>query len=418
MRGVKVLWNWTDVVALRIVMVMCAVICAIVFCGAKYCITIYGADYGSETKNTRDYYATSKTKMEAYDGYDYSDIEDSINKVEDFELEQSFEGLVKEIVNGESGLENSNNGILDNFFQELLDAIFGVVVANKNAVLQIVLLAVLSAAINSFLPSLNKGQVSEYAHMIIEIVLITILAASFFSACNECVKVIETCVDIYKAIIPVFFSAVMVTTGNATVAAYYEVVLMMMTVVNSFYKNVFVGLVKMYFLLIVCDLVTGKEQFSKLCELFESVVKLGCKTTIAIFAGLGGLKGMINPMNDVLKKNVVMKGLKLVPVVGSTVDTVSGTIVGAGTIIKNGIGLAGIIVLISVCMIPVIKLVSISVLFKVTAAVIEPIAGKKVVKVVNGTSVAVGLLTLINIVVLTLFILMLAIMCVATNVGV
>ncbi len=418
MRGVKMLLNMKYIVFLRKVIAVFAVLCAIAFWGTKYCITIYGADYESETKNVVDYYATSKTKMEQYDEYDYSDIENSINRVEDYEMEQSFEELVEEIVSGDSGLENGNNGILDNFFQELLDAIFGVVVANKNAVLQIVLLAVLSAAINSFLPSLNKGQVSEYAHMIIEIVLITILAASFFSACNECVKVIENCVDIYKAIIPVFFSAVMVTTGNATVAAYYEVVLMMMTVVNSFYKNVFVGLVKMYFLLIVCDLVIGKEQFSKMCELLESVVKLGCKTTIAIFAGLGGLKGMINPMNDVLKKNVVMKGLKLVPVVGSTVDTVSGTIVGAGTIIKNGIGLAGIIVLISVCMIPVIKLVSISVLFKVTAAVIEPIAGKKVVKVVNGTSVAVGLLTLINIVVLTLFILMLAIMCVATNVGV
>ncbi|MBQ4284795.1 MAG: stage III sporulation protein AE, partial [Lachnospira sp.] len=270
---------------------------------------------------------------------------------------------------------------------------------------------------SSFLPDLNKGQVFQYAHMVIEIILITILAASFFSACNECIKVISVCVDIYRAIIPVFFSAVLVTTGNATVAAYYEVVLMMITVVNTFYKNVFVGIVKMYFLLIICDMVTGKEQFSKMCELFQSFVKLGCKTTIAIFAGIGGLKGMINPMSDSLKKNVVIKGLKLVPVIGSTVDSVSGTLVGAGAIIKNGIGLAGIIVLVTVCMIPVLKLVVISLLYKITAAVIEPIAGKKLVKVVNSTGVAIGMLCLIDIVVLTLFVLMLAIICIATNIG-
>ena len=356
-------------------------------------------------------------EIKATEEYDYSGIEKTMNGIEGYEPEESFEELVNRIINGDSGEEAGTGNIIENFIDALADSMFSVVLANKDAILQIIILAIISATISSFLPDLNKGQVFQYAHMVIEIILITILAASFFSACNECIKVISVCVDIYRAIIPVFFSAVLVTTGNATVAAYYEVVLMMITVVNTFYKNVFVGIVKMYFLLIICDMVTGKEQFSKMCELFQSFVKLGCKTTIAIFAGIGGLKGMINPMSDSLKKNVVIKGLKLVPVIGSTVDSVSGTLVGAGAIIKNGIGLAGIIVLVTVCMIPVLKLVVISLLYKITAAVIEPIAGKKLVKVVNSTGVAIGMLCLIDIVVLTLFVLMLAIICIATNIG-
>ncbi len=360
---------------------------------------------------------TDTLKDETYENvyeipeFDYGEIDKVMENADNVSFDKDFGELVDSII-------NSDSGMADNFFSELKNALFGVIIANKNAVLWIIVLAVFSALINSFLPQLDKGQVSLYANMVIEIIMITILSASFFSACNECVYVISTCIDIYKAVIPVFFSAVFVTTGNVTVAAYYEVVLMMMTVVNTFFKNVFVNLVKVQFLLVICDLVTGKEQFSKMCELLQSIVKVGCKTTIAIFAGIGGLKGIINPTNDVLKKNVLLKGLKLVPVVGGSVDAVSGTFFGAVSIIKNGIGLAAIIVLVTVCMIPVVKLCMITLLFKVTAAVIEPVASKNIVKAVNSTSIAIGLLTLINVMVVTLFILMTAIICVATNVGV
>lgn len=374
------------------------VLVIVLLCGCLWClcpVTVYGAS----------------------DDYDYSGVEQAIRDAKEFSSDYSFEELVDEII-GTDDTKAVDSDSVDRFFKELSDSLWGVIVANKNAVLQIIILAVFSAAINAFLPALNKGQVSEYTHMVIDILLITILSAAFFSCCNECVEVIQDCVDIYKAIIPVFFSAVFVTTGNATVAAYYEVILMVITVVNSFYKNVLVGIVKMYFLLVICDLVTGKEQFTKMCELFMNIVKTGSKITIGIFAGIGGLKGLINPMNDVLKKNVLLKGLKLVPVVGSSIDTVSGTVLGAGVIIKNGIGMAAIIVIISLCMIPVLKLSVVSLLFKVTAAVIEPVAGKNLVKAVNGTSSAIGLLALINIVVVTLFVLMVAIICVATNVGV
>lgn len=348
--------------------------------------------------------------------YDYGEIDKVIDDVEGFEPGYSFEKLVQEIT-GQTE-KSIDNGLLNNFLNKLLETLFGVIVTNKNALLKIIILAVFSATINAFMPLMNKGQVSEYAGMVVEILLITILAASFFSCCDECAGLINGCIDLYKAIIPVFFSAVLITTGNTTVAAYYEVILMVMTVVNAFYKNVFVGLVKMYFLLIICDMVTAKEQFSKMCELFESVIKIGGKATIAIFVGMGSLKGLINPMADVYKKNVVIKGLKLVPGIGGTVDAVSDTLMSASLIIKNGIGLAAIIVIISVCFVPILKLLAVSVMYKVTAAVIEPVAHKNIVKVVNGTGTAIGLLVVINMVVITLFVLMLAIMCVATNVGV
>lgn len=339
--------------------------------------------------------------------YDYSDIDDAIDSIDEADIEQSFGKLVESIVS-----EGDYDG---NIVGRIGDILFGVLRNNRSAIVQIILLTVLSGAVGTLIPDISGGQVSLYAHMIIEVSMITILSAAFYSACKECQGTIDNCITIYKAVIPVFFSAVAVTTGNVTTAAYYEVILMVITVINSFCKNVFVGLIKAYMLLNIADAVMGKEQFSKMSELVYGTVKTGCKIMIALFTGIGGIKGLIAPTTDALKKNVVMKGLKLMPVVGSSVDAVSGTVVGAAVVIKNAIGTAAIVVLITVCSFPVLKLVLISVLYKFVAAITEPVADKRLIKLINALSTAVGMLALIDVVVMSLFILMTAIVCVSTN---
>lgn len=344
--------------------------------------------------------------------YDFSDADKAYEELvngNDNLTEQSFGELVEQIIGG----DYSSKGIVQTIWQVL----FGVLANNKKALVQIVILAVLSALINSFLPVINSGQVSDMAQMIIKIVLVTILMASFTGACNVCVNTLNNCITMYEAIVPVFFTIVVATSGSITGAAYYEVILIMITIINSIFKNVLVNLARIYILFSIADMITGKEQFSKMCELLEGIIKWSCKITMTVFSGIGCIKGLINPISDAYKKNMLYKSLKLVPVVGGSMEAVSQTIVGAGTVIKNGVGVAAIIALVAVCAVPVIKLTVLTVLYKVTAACIEPVADKNFVKVVSSAGSAIGLLTIITVMTVAMFILMTAIICIATNVN-
>lgn len=342
--------------------------------------------------------------------YDFDAIDEQLKEAAeslDSAYIEDFEQLVTDIISG----ENNAGGIGD----KLLEVFVGIFTDNRKAVMQIILLAVLSAAVNSFTPLFNKDQISDIAKMIIEISLISILIASFYTACTLCVDTLESCIGMYKAIVPVFFMAVTVASGSITTGAYYEVILIMISFITSILKNVLIKLIKIYMFFVMADSVTGKERFSRIRELIPTAIKWACKLAIVIFTGIGGIKGLINPMTDAVKKNVIYKSLKLLPGIGTTVETVSETVWGAGIIIKNGIGVAAVIVLIAVCIIPIGKLFALTMLFKITAAAIEPIADKKLVKAVNGTSIAISSLTVITMVTLSLFILMVAIICISTN---
>lgn len=343
--------------------------------------------------------------------YDFSDVDRSIKENEAQDYIGSFKELVLKLVNGES---SGDKGI----FRDVADIFINSFTAHKDVVINIIILAVLSAFISSFAPVLNKGMINDTAHMIIEIMLITLLMASFYSAVITSTDTIQGFIDIYKSLIPAFFSAVTFASGSITSAAYYEVVLIAITFVNDILKNVILRMVKVYLLLGFADLLMKKSPFSQAMELILTVIKWGCKLSLVAFSGVAGLKGMINPISDEAKKSVIYKTLKIIPGIGNGVDTVSSTVAGAGAVIKNAVGVAAIIVIMAVCCMPVMKLVSLTVIFKVTAAAIEPVADKRIVKAVGNVSTAIGLLCIITLTAMSLFLLMTAIICICTNYGV
>lgn len=340
--------------------------------------------------------------------YNFDQINNEIKEESDFNI--SFQDVVTTII-GDGNTQSSKNGFIRALNFVVLDSIK----SNRTAVIQIIMLSVLSALISCFGPDFNKGQVNDTAQMVISITLITILIASFYAATKICSDAVNTCISIYKAVIPVFFSAVTFASGSVTSAVYYELVLIMITVVNLVFGTILISLNKIYVLFTMADSVTGEERFTKAAEFIPSIIKWTCRTVIIIFTGLGGIKGMISPMTDSMKKNLLYKSLQMIPGIGGAVETVSQTVIGAGTIVKNGIGTAAIVVLVAICLVPIIKLVILTCLFKVTAAAIEPVTDKRIVNAVNSISVAIGSLAVIVLVALSLFVLMAGIICISTN---
>mgnify|MGYP002909046073 FL=1 len=58
-------------------------------------------------------------------------------------------------------------------------------------------------------------------------------------------------------------------------------------------------------------------------------------------------------------------------------------VVGGGIILKNAIGLVGVIVVIGICIIPIIKLSILTISYKLLATVSQPIADTKIVSLLD-----------------------------------
>ena len=372
--------------------------------------------HGADT-SSKDSEESSSTDTELQvDGmlseYDFSDIDKTAGQ---YGYSGSFEDILKQIIGEGMGAAGTGSGWTGKMMNILDKTILISLRGNKLAVVQIILLSVLSAAVRCFGATSKNSQVSDVTQMIISISLMGILLAAFVSASAICADAINMCINMYKSIIPVFFSLVMLVSGSTTAAVYYEVVLILITAVNMLFGNVLLVVDKIYLLFAMADNAAGEELFSKAVEFIPSIIKWSCKGTLIFFTGLGGIKSMIAPLSDSVKKNIFYKAMEIVPGIGNSVEAVSQTVLGAGSIIKNGIGTAAVIILLVVNMIPVLKLAVLACLFKVTAVVLEPVTDKRIIRLVNSASIAIGLLTQMLLTVLSLFVLMVAIICMTTG---
>ena len=112
-----------------------------------------------------------------------------------------------------------------------------------------------------------------------------------------------------------------------------------------------------------------------------------------VFSGVIAVRGAISPIAD----GVGMRTAKfltktLVPVVGGMFADAVEVVAGGSLLIKNAVGVFGLGVVFFMVAVPVLKLWAVVLIYKVVAAVIQPIVDRQVVEAISGLE---GSLTLV-----------------------
>ena len=72
-----------------------------------------------------------------------------------------------------------------------------------------------------------------------------------------------------------------------------------------------------------------------------------------------------------------------IPVVGKVLGDSVETVLGSLNILKNGLGIIGVIVIVTICLIPIVKIAVLMGMYYLVSAIIEPICDSKIVKCIN-----------------------------------
>lgn len=75
-----------------------------------------------------------------------------------------------------------------------------------------------------------------------------------------------------------------------------------------------------------------------------------------------------------------------IPVVGKILGDTIDTVMGCSSILKNAVGVVGVIIIIGICIIPIIKLTILTITYYIATAVCEPIADSKIISLLGQVS--------------------------------
>lgn len=284
-----------------------------------------------------------------------------------------FGEVVMEILNGET--KSSANLLIrlleDSFFYEIKNG--------KEGLIHILLIALIAAVFTNFSGVLKNGQICSVGFYVLYMLLITIAFRSFQMVLDVATVGIEKLILFMRALGPVYFLSVAFASGSSTSVGFYQLVLFLIYLVELLVLNFLLPLLHIYLVVKVFNYLSTEDYLSKLAELIEYLVSWMTKTLLAAVIGLNVIQGLITPAVDSLKRGVLSKGMEALPAIGDAIGGVTEVILGTTVLMKNGIGVAGAIICICICAVPVFQIFVMTVLYKLVAALIQPVSDRRIV---------------------------------------
>lgn len=371
-------------------------------------LCLWGAAGNVKAATEQDIDAEMEETMEGYlDELDFSEIDKMLNGQEGMD-ELDFRELVERMLDG----EEIDKGWL---FEKIFSAVFSEVREFRGTLIQIIILCIVFAILYNFANVFENPAVTDISFYMVYILLLVLLMKSFFVLRDVSVVAISRVMMFLKVVIPLF-TASMVFSGQITTAAgFYDLTFVLIYGMEWVMQRLLIPGIQIYVALELMNHLTGEEMLSKMTSLIKSGILWAVKCLFTIVIGINVVQNLLTPVIDTFKSSLIAKTAGMMPGLGTSINAVTEIMVGSGIIIKNGIGMAAIVVLLVLCAGPLIKVWVMTFLYKLLAAMMQPVSDKRMIGCIAGAGDGGNLLCKVVVTTTVLFLVTIAMVTAATT---
>lgn len=281
----------------------------------------------------------------------------------------------------------------------------------------ILVLGITAALFSNFADIFQSRQVSDIAFYFIYLLLTAGLLKVFGNAAAIVKQMLNQITTFMQLFIPTYLLAVGTAAGTASAAAYYQLFLMVVYLIERCYLSVLLPMIYCFILLSVINGIWMEEKLNLLLDFVQKLVGYGIKITLGIITGFSLLQSMISPVVDALEHSALKKAVSMIPGIGGLTEGMFEMVAGSAVLIKNSIGIYITIVMIFICILPILKILLLSGALKAGAALIGIVSDKRMTNLANRAGDGSLLLLKVALSAIGLFIISVAVVAYSTNRG-
>lgn len=310
-------------------------------------------------------------------------IRQELEKYADDESRALLEGY-----NPEDIIKNAAEGKLDINLKGLannaLRYLFRELYQNLGILVKLAVLIVICALLKNLQSTFLSDAVSEIAFYVCYIVIISILLVSFSTALKMGTGIIDEMVGFMYATVPVLIT-LLVSGGSITTGGVFQPIMLMVVEFSAtIIKNVFIPLIFLSTILSIVNNISEKIQLTRLAGFIKQITSWALGTMLTIFIAVVSLQGSLGAVVDgVTSKAAKFAISTFIPIVGKTLSDAADTVIGCTLLIKNAAGIAVMLGVVVICIVPLIKIIALVALYKAASALFEPISEKRITNCIN-----------------------------------
>jgi len=316
----------------------------------------------------------------------------------------NIKSFISDVVSGEYAFDYND------FINTLKDMFFMTIRESVSILMTFIALSIFLSLINLLNNSFMEKEISDIAFFGVYLVLVALIVKTFFNIVTVAYSLVKAITGFMNVLLPVII-IMMNLSGNIFSG---NVISISLVFIINFFASMMTYFVipalSFGFVLSIMDNLLTDINISYLVSFIKQSVLFIMGIFSCLFLGILSIQGSLFASLDSLSlKTAKFAVSKLVPVLGSLISDSADTVIGFVKVIKNSVGLIGVLVLISLLLLPFINMLCSIVTLKVSAFISQPLTDPRVSKALNDASTFLSLLFACFLVVSILFIMLIGI---------
>lgn len=317
----------------------------------------------------------------------------------------SVKQLITELMKGEHVFDYKE------IFKKLSIFFIQEIYINLKFAAQILVICIIIGILRNATTSFGDSTVSNVAQLICYSAAVALCIGSFRYVYSIGSETIYNMTSFMQAMFPVIITLIISLGNFASGALFNPLILASINIVSSLTEKIILPAIFLSAVFFLVNSLTENSYIKKLAGLLRQFALIFIGLTVTVFSGVTAVQGVVSSSADgVLVKTAKFSIDKFIPVIGGYISDSVDLILSCSTLIKNALGAVGLLVLILMLLIPILKLLSISLIFKGLSVLVEPMGIQNISDSLNEMGNTIIILISILILVALMFLIMITIL--------
>ncbi|KZE55336.1 stage III sporulation protein AE [Brevibacillus parabrevis] len=258
--------------------------------------------------------------------------------------------------------------------------VFHEILMNGKLLSSIIIITVFAMILETMQNAFERNAVSTVAYSIAYLVLMVLAINSFHLAITYAKDAINSMTDFMLAMIPLVI-ALLASVGNlATATMFHPLIIFMINISGMMITYVVFPLLFLSAMLSIVSLFSERYKVTQLATLLRNIAMGVLGSFLTIFLAVISIQGATSAVADgvTLRTAKYITG-NFIPIVGRMFSDAADTVLNASLLVKNAVGLAGVVILIILCAFPALKILVLALIYNLSSAVLQPLGNSPII---------------------------------------
>lgn len=337
-------------------------------------ISIYATEQKEEETSLNDAIEEELNK------YDFSSLEALRDKYNSRDIlgEKSFRDIVLDFAGGKNTINS----------ESITEYIFaGVIQGTRDGMvnLSFILFTVIICNVLKNMAADSLGDISDICEYVGFVIVVTMLLGTFVSFIGLTKELIGLMQSFVRIIFPPLLTLMTAVGGISSMGVFQPAMAVLSGSMIEFMGNgimpigVFGGITG------ILGGISNKLKLKKLSDFCNSLAKWMMGIASTVYVGILSLQGMMAATYDGISIRTAKYTVDaFIPIIGGMMSDTVDTVLGCSLLLKNAIGFTGLLVVASMCVLPLIRYITCILSYKLLGALIDTTADSKTADAVSG----------------------------------